>query len=388
MRRGYLVRMLVAFAVVLTMVGGLHAYIGKRLIVDSGVPAGIAAVGWTMLALGFFALPAGFAAVRLITSSKASRVLGWIGFVWMGAFAMLLIAVAGTDVLRLIIGAAMPGQNAALAVGQLQAAAVLALVIPALIIGYRTARGPARIERVKVPIANLPAALEGVRIAQISDIHIGPTLDRVFLERIAEQVNALNPDVIAVTGDLVDGSVAQLRSEMGALDKLRAPLGAYFVTGNHEYYSGGPQWEAEVARHGITVLHNAHVVVERNGGKLVIAGVTDYDGGQFGPEHASNPGAAFQNAPEGVPRVLLAHQPRSAKLASPHKVDLQLSGHTHGGQFFPWMFFVRLQQPTVSGLATIHGVQVYTSRGTGYWGPPIRLGPSPEITELTLVRAS
>jgi len=142
-----------------------------------------------------------------------------------------------------------------------------------------------------------------------------------------------------------------------------------------------------VARHGVTVLHNEHVVVERGGAKLVVAGVTDFDAGQFGPAHASRPDVALSGAPEGVPRILLAHQPRSARFAANQKVDLMLSGHTHGGQIFPWMFLVRLQQPVISGLRTLFGVRVYTSRGTGYWGPPIRLGPTPEITELTLTTA-
>ncbi|MFL5320442.1 MAG: metallophosphoesterase [Myxococcaceae bacterium] len=385
MRRGYLVRMVFMFLIALSIVVGLHAYIGKRLFVDSGIPAGAAAIGWALLAFGFLTIPLGFMAFRAFPP-KISRVLSWGGYLWMGAFAMLLVAVAGTDLVRLIV-ISVPHPSVSLAAGQIQAAAVLALVIPALIIGYRTARGPARIERVKVPIKDLPAELEGLRIAQISDIHIGPTLHGDFLQRVADQVNELKPDAIAITGDLVDGTVLQLRPHMAALDTLKAPLGAYFVTGNHEYYSGGPAWEAEVARHGIKVLHNEHVVLERNGKKLVLAGVTDHEAGQFGPEHACDVAAAFSGAPENAPRVLLAHQPRTAKLAAPHKVDLQLSGHTHGGQFFPWMFFVRLQQPSVSGMANIYGVRVYTSRGTGYWGPPIRLGPSPEITELTLVRA-
>jgi predicted MPP superfamily phosphohydrolase len=210
-------------------------------------------------------------------------------------------------------------------------------------------------------------------------------LDRHFLRRVVEQVNALQPDLIAVTGDLVDGSVRTLRDEVAPLSELRAPLGVYYVTGNHEYYHGGAAWTAEVARLGLTVLHNEHRVVERAQARLVVAGVTDHEGGRMDPAHACRPDLALAGALEGVPRLLLAHQPRTAFLAKGLGVDLQLSGHTHGGQMFPFMFFVKLQQPVIRGLATIAGVRVYTSRGTGYWGPPLRLGPAPEITELTLV---
>jgi predicted MPP superfamily phosphohydrolase len=181
--------------------------------------------------------------------------------------------------------------------------------------------------------------------------------------------------------------VSQLHEEVAPLARLcAAPLGAYFVTGNHEYYSGGRAWEAEVARLGLRVLHNEHVLLERNGAHLVLAGVTDLEGARFSEEDACRPDLALERAPEGVPRVLLAHQPRVANLLSRLglRVDLQLSGHTHGGQFFPWMFFVKLQQPVVQGLATVAGTPVYTHRGTGYWGPPLRLGPTPEISLLRL----
>jgi hypothetical protein len=230
--------------------------------------------------------------------------------------------------------------------------------------------------------------MAGLKVVQISDLHIGQTLDGKFLERVVEQVNALEPDVVAITGDLVDGTVARLRDDVAPLARLRAKLGVFYVNGNHEYYSGPVAWERHVATLGITVLHNEHRVVERGGDALVIAGITDHGGGAFGPEHESRPDKAVAGAPEGVPRILLAHQPRSAPQAAPFGYALQLSGHTHGGQIFPFMFFVRLQQPVVSGLHKLAGMWVYTSRGTGYWGPPLRIGPSPEITALTLVPAA
>ncbi|WNG52213.1 metallophosphoesterase [Archangium minus] len=368
-----------------TMVGlvaALHYYLGVRLISDPGLGQPWAGLGWAVLGLGFASIPAAMASTRMQPSWK-EQVLHWGGMLWMGAFGLLLTATVVADgvgwVWRHVGPAPLLARDKALA--------VVGLVVPAMLFAFRTARAPARVERVTVPVKGLGAGLSGMKVVQISDIHIGPTLDRRFMQRVVEQVNALAPDLVAVTGDLVDGSVTRLRDEVAPLAGLRAPLGVYYVTGNHEYYHGGASWSSEVARLGLTVLLNAHRVVERGGARLTVAGVTDLEGGRMDPSHACRPDMALAGAPEGVPRLLLAHQPRVAVLAKALGVDLQLSGHTHGGQLFPFMAFVKLQQPVIQGLATIAGVRVYTNRGTGYWGPPLRLGPSPEITELTLVSA-
>ncbi|MGH6609892.1 MAG: metallophosphoesterase, partial [Burkholderiaceae bacterium] len=203
---------------------------------------------------------------------------------------------------------------------------------------------------------------------------------------IVAAVNGLDADLIAVTGDLVDGSVRQLASHVSPLAKLSARHGAYFVTGNHEYYSGERAWTDELRRLGMHVLMNEHVVLEHCGEKLVVAGVTDFSAHHFDARQRSDPAAALRGAPvdAGV-RILLAHQPRSAPAASSAGFDLQLSGHTHGGQFWPWNHFVRFQQPFTAGLHRLGRLWVYTSRGTGYWGPPKRFGAPSEITRLTLV---
>jgi hypothetical protein len=380
---GLIIRGLVAMLLVVGLVGGLHAYLGLRLVSAPALDQPWTGLGWVALGLLFLSIPLGFVASRR-RPTLLNQALYWTSMLWLGAFGLLLTATLVADLVGAVWGLlGTPPEARVLARGK--ALAVVAVVVPALGFAFLTARGRARVERVKVPIARLGQGLNGVRVVQISDIHIGPTLDRHFLRRVVEQVNALQPDLIAVTGDLVDGSVRALRDEVAPLAGLRAPLGVYFVTGNHEYYHGGAAWAAEVARLGLTVLHNAHRVVERNQARLVVAGVTDHEGGRIDAAHACRPDLALKGAPEGVPRLLLAHQPRTAFLARGLEVDLQLSGHTHGGQMFPFMFFVKLQQPVIRGLATIAGVRVYTSRGTGYWGPPLRLGPAPEITELTLV---
>jgi hypothetical protein len=241
---------------------------------------------------------------------------------------------------------------------------------------------------VDVPLAGLAPALEGFRIVQITDIHVGPTIKQEYLQAIVDRVNALQPDVVAITGDLVDGSVAELADHVAPLARLRARHGVFFVTGNHEYYSGVHGWVRELQRLGIRVLHNEHVVLQHADASLVLAGVPDYTGHHFDPAHRSDPAAALQGAPADVPRILLAHQPRTAHAAADAGFDLQLSGHTHGGQFLPWTLLVPLQQPYTAGLHQLGRLWIYVSRGTGYWGPPKRLGAPSEIAELRLSRAS
>jgi hypothetical protein len=241
---------------------------------------------------------------------------------------------------------------------------------------------------VEIPVANLPAALHGFTIVQISDIHVGPTIRGRYVEAIVEAVNRLKPDVVAITGDLVDGSVAELAGQVAPLARLVSRDGSFFVTGNHEYYSGADAWMAQLEGLGIHVLQNRHVVIERGGAKLVLAGVADYSAGHFDASHRSDPQAAIAGAPaDAAIKVLLAHQPRSAAAAARAGFDLQLSGHTHGGQFLPWNFLVKLQQPFTAGLHVMDQLRIYVSRGTGYWGPPKRFGAPSEITEVRLVPA-
>jgi uncharacterized protein len=209
------------------------------------------------------------------------------------------------------------------------------------------------------------------------------------VQKIVNAVNALKPDLIAVTGDVVDGSVRELRAHTAPLGQLHALHGAFFVTGNHEYYSGASAWTAEFSRLGLRVLLNEHAVIEHRGASLVIAGVTDFSSHHFDPSQHSDPRVALAGAPvEASVKILLAHQPRSADAAASAGYDLQLSGHTHGGQFWPWNLFVRLQQPFTAGLHRLNDLWIYVSRGTGYWGIPNRFGAPSEITRLRLVPVS
>ena len=371
-----------SFVILLALLVLLQVYIGMRLLPDLmlGMAGNIAAV--LALVLLTVLVPIGLMSASL-RRRRWSGMVAWAGLLSMGFFSSLLVATLLRDLVLLgltAVGALTP----ALRHGSALAVPVVAACVT--LVGFVNARRVARVVKVDVPIAKLPPELHGYSIAQISDIHVGPTIQRAFLNAIVNKVNALGADAIAITGDLVDGSVQRLSLHTQPLARLAAPDGVYFVTGNHEYYSGAEEWIAEVRRLGVTVLLNQHVVRRRGAAALMIAGVADYTAHLFNPAHRSDPRAAAAGAPQDVDvRVLLAHQPRSAPEAAAAGFHLQLSGHTHGGQFFPWNLFVPLQQPFVAGLQRVRDMWVYTSRGSGYWGPPKRFGAPSEITLVRLV---
>ena len=244
--------------------------------------------------------------------------------------------------------------------------------------GFYRARHHIRIRRITIPIKDLPVALKGFTIAQISDLHVGPTIKKSFIERVVQRVNNLQADLIAFTGDLADGPVEYLRPHTAPLANLQAPHGTFFVTGNHEYYSGVDAWITEARRLGFTPLLNQHHLLYVGNACLAIAGVTDYS------DTHSNPSQALHNVPTEAVKILLAHQPRSITAAVQNDYVLQLSGHTHGGQFIPWKYLIPLQQPYITGLYRIKKTWLFVSNGTGYWGPPLRLDAPAEIVLVTL----
>jgi predicted MPP superfamily phosphohydrolase len=366
----------------------LHIYVGLRIIPDLPIDTAGRWLAVLWLVLSCLLIPLGMLARTIERQPLADR-LAWVGLLAMGFFSSLLVLTFARDLAMaslLTVDAIWPHAIPLTTWRMDSAAAVPLLALLSTTVGLINARRRARVVTIDVPIDDLPAALDGFTIVQISDIHVGPTIKRRYVDAIVDAVNRLKPDLIAVTGDVVDGSVPQLRDHTRPLSRLSARHGAFLVTGNHEYYAGADAWIDEFRRLGLHVLLNEHVVVEHGGARAVIAGVTDYSAAHFDPAHRSDPAAALAGAPGDVLiKVLLAHQPRSAEAAAEAGFTLQLSGHTHGGQFFPWNFFVRLQQPFTAGLARLNGLWVYTSRGTGYWGPPKRLGAPSEITRLRLV---
>ncbi|HEX7054877.1 MAG TPA: metallophosphoesterase [Burkholderiales bacterium] len=264
---------------------------------------------------------------------------------------------------------------------QAGAPAVLGGSLLAMALGAASAlRGP-RVVRVEVALPDLHPHLEGFRIVQISDLHVGRTIRRAYVERTVAKARELAPDLVALTGDMVDGPVERLARHV---EPLRALAGetSFFVLGNHDCYSGAERWSEHFRNLGMKVLLNEHVVVRRRAARLLVGGVVDPAYRRVAP-HISLEGAADADL-----RLLLAHNPRLAPLGARAGFDLQLSGHTHAGQFFPWTLAVRLvHAPHVAGLSREGAMQVYVSAGTGTWGPPVRFGTSPELTLLVLRRA-
>jgi predicted MPP superfamily phosphohydrolase len=301
----------------------------------------------------------------------------WVLFVWSVLGNVLRIGLA-------VGGVADPAR------GRIVAVSVAAVSVVLLVWGYVEAMRVPRVRRVDVAIDRLGAGLDGVTVALLTDTHYGP-IDRArWSSRVIDKVNELDADIVCHTGDIADGTVAQRREQAAPLGRAKAKLARTYVTGNHEYFGEAQGWLDHMRELGWQPLHNRHVVVERAGARLVVAGVDDRTAGSSGLRgHRADHAAALAGADRDLPVLLLAHQPKQIDAAVEHGIDLQISGHTHGGQIWPFNFLVRLDQPTVAGL-TRHGArtQLYTSGGTGFWGPPFRVFAPSEITLLTLRRAA
>jgi predicted MPP superfamily phosphohydrolase len=366
---------------------GLHAYLIRRLILDPGLAApwrqlGIAAIAG--LGSTLVLQPIGERLLR----PPLSRALAWPASLWMGFAFLLLVPLAASDALLWLgtraarAASAHPGP--ALAAPGARAAAVACLALVAGGFGLRDGlRRPAS-RRVEIRLARWPRALDGFRIAQISDLHIGPILGRSFAAHLVAVVNRLDADLVAVTGDLVDGSVRLLADEVAPLAGLRGRHGVFFVTGNHDHLSGADAWAAAAAGLGMRVLRNERVEISHAGIRFDLAGVDDAHGRLAGGSGGEDLERALAGRDASRPLLLLAHDPSTFKRSRAHGVSLQLSGHTHGGQIWPFRWLVRLAIPYVSGLFRDGDCTLYVSRGTGFWGPPMRLFAPAEITELVL----
>jgi predicted MPP superfamily phosphohydrolase len=388
-------------AVSLAVVGGMHTYLWVRLVRDPALPEPwrrIAGVALVVLAL---AMPLGLLAFRF-APRPLSQILPIVSFTWLGLAFMLFTAVLLADAFRLIVqGGAWIAEwlrlrpdppadpERRLFVARALAGTAAVATAGAAAFAFRSATGPAEVTEVPVKLERLPPALSGLTIAQITDLHVGPTIGERDVRRVVDQVNALRPDIVAVTGDLVDGSVAGLGRAVAHVGRLQARHGVYFVTGNHEYYSGVGEWLAELRRLGVRVLRNERVIVGDGGASIDLAGIDDHGaGGGYGRGHGPDlPGALAGRDPDrGL--VLLAHQPRGFGEAVRAGVELQISGHTHGGQIAPFNLIVGAVFPYYRGLYRREegdrAGHIFVSRGTGYWGPPLRLGSPPEIAKIVL----
>jgi uncharacterized protein len=379
---------------------GLHVYMDRRLVGHSPWSRRAKLATRAVIVASALGPVAAMVLLRSGATGAVVDALQLVGYMLMGLSSVALVMLVAVDLVRLGAWAwsrvrvwlhrrsvvdAPPSDPARRGFfGQLAHMGVVGTASGVAGFGFFEARRTPDVVEVDVPIDGLPAALDGYRIVQLTDIHVGPTIRGEYLRRCVDVANSLAADAIAVTGDLVDGFVPMLRADVAPLGDLRAKDGVFFVTGNHEYYWDGPAWCAEVERLGLRVLSNAHAVIERDGATMLLAGVTDISAGTMVPEHASDPKKACSGAPDCDVRILLAHQPRSVFAAAKAGYHLQISGHTHGGQYFPMNLLVYLAQPYVAGLERHEDMWIYVSRGTGYWGPPARMGAPAEITLLRL----
>jgi predicted MPP superfamily phosphohydrolase len=368
---------------------GIHRYLWARLVRDLALAPPWRALGGAAMVVLALLIPLALVVGRWARPAVA-RLIAWPAYLWLGLMFFLLVAVLVGDGVRLAAAATalMSGRVAdperRLFLHRLLGGGAAAAALGMGAFAVRSALGRVEVRPLEVALARLPARLDGLTIVQLTDLHIGPTLGREFVEELVRRTNALSPDVVAITGDLVDGSVASIGHAVAPLAGLKARRGVYFVTGNHEYYSGVEEWLAELGRLGVRVLRNEHVPLDDG---LDLAGIDDHSSAGFAPGHGPDLARAVAGRDASRELVLLAHQPRAVHDAKRHGVGLQLSGHTHGGQIWPFGYLVALTQPLLAGLGRFGATQLYVSRGTGFWGPPMRLGAPAEITHITLRRA-
>ncbi|WP_395653856.1 metallophosphoesterase [Phycicoccus elongatus] len=322
-----------------------------------------------------------FGAGPTFLSPAQARPLVWIGATWLATAHYLLLGALVMAVLSLVLG--WGNRERKTRVNRIGAALVVVAALATTAYGVVKAADPT-VTPMTFRSPALPAAFDGTKVALITDIHAGAVRSAATVQRIVDRTNAAEPDLVLIAGDLIDGPVDRYAAELAPLRGLRASLGVYAVTGNHEMYSGTISgWEDDWKTLGIQVVSNAVTTVTSGGDSMAIGGVHDWSGtGEFAPDYD----AAVEGVAASTFQIVLAHQPRAASRLAGRGVDLQVSGHTHGGQLWPFRALVLLQQPMVDGQAVIDGVPVITSRGAGAWGPSVRVGADPEIPVLTMTR--
>jgi predicted MPP superfamily phosphohydrolase len=340
-------------------------------------------VSWIVTAIFFAVMVFWQFAYRSDVNAVNSRwfnILAWSGSISLGLWTTFMLLSIPVDVASLFIrDRQMFAQTVSITIFALSAAIVS--------LGFfQTITGP-KVKQLSVPIHDLPEALQGLRIAQITDLHVGPTIHRGYVQQVVQKVLRTKPDLIAITGDMADGSPEALESHLQPLRELKAPLGTYYITGNHEYYWGAQRWLDTARNLGFVTLINENRLISVDGAAMLVAGVTDTSAHHFIASHRSDPQKAAQSPNKSNFKLLLAHRPDSCFQAEPAGFDLQLSGHTHGGQFFPWNLIVRFVHKYYRGLNRHGKMWVYVNAGTGYWGPAVRFAVPSEITLLQLVRS-
>ncbi|HEY5945860.1 MAG TPA: metallophosphoesterase [Kofleriaceae bacterium] len=372
--------------------GSIHFVVWWRLVKPAHLPRRAhLTITITMIAL-WLSIP--ITTTARMWAPALSRALSWITMPWMALVGLCLIAVIALELSRLFAHAGRRAMRKTPFDGDVMSrrkflarvgsGAAVTAASTSVARGMIEARGEHDVVDVEVRLPKLPKSLDGFTIVQLSDLHVGLTIDRAFVQRVVDHANRLSPDLIALTGDLVDGPVAELRDEIAPLGKLRAKHGVYAVTGNHEYYAGADSWIEAISALDVRYLRNQLITIGDADASFHLAGVDDHGAYKY-DGHGEDLHAATAQRDPSLALVLLAHQPRQVWRAAKHGVDLQLSGHTHGGQIWPWHYIVKVQQGgLLAGRYDCDGTQLYVTRGCGYWGPPVRLLAPLEITRVIL----
>lgn len=376
-------RFVLFFCVVVTIVGLCGYYLGNRLLTGAPFLIQYSTAVWSGVITFLALVVLGPLLSRILPQSLHGRFypIRWAINMTMAIFFAWLFYTFATDVTLFLLSFLVSGEPL-LRLQESSLLIIAILVVGTLTIGSWQALAP-KIYRIDVSIANLPAAFDGFKIAQISDLHIGEMIGHRYVRVVVEKTNELDVDVIALTGDIIDGSHAQTASITRGLAQLKARDGAFYVTGNHEYYWGVQHAIREMEKIGARVLMNESVLITRGESEIAIVGIPDISARSI-PGHSADPHLAVRGLAKSMIKILLSHQPVSYRLAMNAGVHLLLAGHTHGGQFFPWSLVVRLFQHYNKGLIRHEDLWIYVNRGTATWGPRLRFGIPPEITLLTL----
>jgi len=400
-------RFLLFFVVVGGVAALLHVYLFRRLVRDAHPSPRLRRWG-KGLAFGLFGLLLVSPMLERFWDTALTRGLSALGWTWMGVALVTGTVLVLVDAVKLVAWPLTRKKAAAPAASQggvapqaesgpseaapasperrvflSRAVAGGALAVSGGLSGYGLWRAyaPPSVTELSLVLPRLPKALDGLTVVQVSDIHVSTLIQRRFMDDMVQRCNALKPDLVAVTGDLMDGSISELGGHVAALQNLKTRFGTYFITGNHEYYSGDVEWSEALEGLGVTVLRNRHVKVGDAGASFDLVGVDDWIGN---PKRRYDLEKAVAGRDPERAAVLLAHQPRNFEQAVEKGIGLQLSGHTHGGQFFPGTMLIPLMWTQPAGHYTHKEGHLYVSRGTGFWGPPLRIGAEPEIVKLVL----
>ena len=370
------------FILFLAVYGGMHAYMFLKL------RAAFPQMGrwWMALVIFLLLMLVGPMFVRTLDSAgrlTLARILAYVVYVWMTVIVWSFVLFLCADVWNLLVwlaGLAAPGARALLLAPRPVVVGSGVLILAVVVWGVVEASS---IGVTEVAIPALPPGSKPIRLVQISDVHLGLIVREGRLRRIVDLVNSLDPDIVVSTGDLVDSSLHDSHQLAGMMAEIRPPLGKFAVTGNHEFYSGSEKAIAFHEAAGFRVLRAESVVVD---GRLRIAGVDDPAGSRRGSNVFMDETLALPEGPQ-MPTVFLKHRPIVLD-ESAGRFDLQLSGHVHGGQFFPFGLMTRLLFPMTPGLHRLEsGSYLFVTRGTGTWGPPVRLFTPPEVVLVTIVPA-